>query len=401
MNPIRTLMLDSGAHALFGKHILESGKHIYDGKTAKENWFGTRKRLSKEFTEYMDGYTQFVNDHAECIDFYINVDVVLDPKRSYLAYKYLKQNGLSPVPVVHYNTPMKWVDKYLKDDLELLGIGGLSQGLTVRTFQKWCDQLFMHLCPKANDYKPIVRMHGFAVTSYTLLWRYPWWSVDSTSYNKMAGYGWLLIPHWNKGGWDFSRKPHQIGVVSEVTPTMRSLPKGKYDKGHFASVDDSCRPTFVSPAMVKGLQHVGPKSHPNREARRIVDRWLEYIEVPFGDNDTPGVSNTFGLRSYSNVRYFGLLEKALPEWPSQFIPPRGPSLLDLVRQEEQKHRQGSKHTPEQPRLFFAGAGAKGYRAEEVFEDANVLMSAWDFYIRKWKADKRFLKHEKERKKCKR
>ena len=65
-----TLFLDSGAHSLYMKLMLQN------------NTFN-----EKEYDEYFDNYIQFIKDNEQFIDTYVNLDVINDPVRSMKNYK--------------------------------------------------------------------------------------------------------------------------------------------------------------------------------------------------------------------------------------------------------------------------------------------------------------------------
>jgi hypothetical protein len=380
---IGSLFLDSGAFSIFHVGKLRHNLEWYD---------------TKAFRKYMDAYAAFVRRYEYAIDYYATVDVITDSVRSMKSLKYLEEeHGLNPVPVIHNRADPKLLDYYLERGDRFIGFGGMGS-MKSHEYKRWLDRMFQHICPKSNDYKPIVKVHGFAITSWSMLTRFPWYSVDSTTYNKMAGYGWLLIPHFHGGKWDFSRRYHQIGVCGEASP--KSMKKyGKYYSNGQFRVSKSHRPVFVSPTMQDGKKHIGPQDRPNREARKIVERWCDFIGIPLGDADTPGVSNTFGLRSHSNILYFDMLRQAIPKYPARFKPSRGPTLLDLIQ--DKGDRVHPKRKEREVKIYFSGVGAKDHRAEDLLEDSCVMLTAYDFSLRNWEPDDRFKRHLKERKRCRR
>jgi hypothetical protein len=53
------------------------------------------------FWQYVDEYAAFIKEYRDGIDFFANVDVIQDPKRTWKVQKYLEnEHGLDPVPVV-------------------------------------------------------------------------------------------------------------------------------------------------------------------------------------------------------------------------------------------------------------------------------------------------------------
>lgn len=274
--------LDSGAHSLYTKHVIarkhRDGYAFYDGL---------------EFKAYCDEYAAFVKKHASCIDYYANVDVIFDPDRSWKTLKYLEnEHGLRPVPVIHYGAAMSWVHKHLDAGYEFLGIGGLGQEATAAAYRKWADNVFSVLCP-GPSYLPVARTHGFAMTSFSLMRRYPWWSVDSASWTKSGAFGNVMIPHRRSGAFTFDTPPYVICMSCE-SPSAKKL------GDHYLTV------TKAEQATVRA--------------------WLEEINIPLGkglpgDEDfVEGVLNHHSHRKIANLMFFERLRASLPAYPWPFRP---------------------------------------------------------------------------------
>lgn len=319
--PIDKLFIDSGAFSLgpLVKNGKLNGKTIYPKwQNEKWSWYDT-----KEYKKYIDRYAAFVKEHKECIDIFVNVDVLDDPERTYRNQRYIeRKHGLRPVPVIHSFTAMKYIDRYLSDGHDYIALGGMGgkQMHKRMSYRKWIDTVFTRLCPASNGYKPIIKTHGFAVTSWHSMTRYPWYSVDSTTYTKMAGFGWLLVPKVRSDGEGFHYdKPYvQIGVCSEPTDSVKKRSETTHKLPGYNHV-------FISPAAAKSsstgtTKHIGPPSRRHGLLFDQVTVWLEHIGVPLGTEDgtVPGVVNSSKYRIQANLHYFDQLGKHLPEWPWPF-----------------------------------------------------------------------------------
>lgn len=285
---IEHFFLDSGAHSLYTKYVINK-KH-------KE---GYSYFESKEFMDYVDCYAAFVKSKAAAIDYYANVDVIFNPELTWKIQNYLeKEHGLRPVPVVHYGTDIKWLKKYVESGHDYIGLGGLGQEVTKGQYYAWANQMYSYLCPQSNKRKPIVRTHGFAMTSWELLVLYPWYSTDSASWAKAAAYGMIYVPRTVRGVFQFVGPPGEL------------LPKG-------------LRPFNL------GLSHMSPSKKMKEKhiytlspmAKRAVEKWLDHIGIPLGKVDDegneiePGVLTHHHWRKQANLRFFKDLSDALPEWP--------------------------------------------------------------------------------------
>lgn len=285
-------------------HFFDSGSFTI--RTRAQEWAAKKKGRTvnqyyntEEFQdylyEYMDGYAAFIKAHSVAIDYYANVDIIFNPELTYRNQKYLeKEHGLKPVPVVHFGTDLKWLRKYMDEGYDLIGIGGLvgSWGSSGKpAVYRWLDRAFNMACD-APDRKPKVRLHGFGATLYELLVRYPWWSVDSTTWTKIAAFGAIFVPHKRGGKWDFADRPYSISISME-SPSRHQ--RGR----HYLT---------LSPIM-----------------QGIVRDWLKTIDIPLGSYDKKtgevfeyGVITRHTERRAANLHFFEALRKWLPEYPWPF-----------------------------------------------------------------------------------
>lgn len=272
--------LDSGAHSLYTKHVIKR-KHA-DGYAFYD---------TKEFWQYVDAYAGFIKEHHDSIDYYANVDVIFNPKKSWEVLKYLeREHGLFPIPVIHYGTSLEWVHKHLREGYTYLGLGGLGQEATAKAYRSWADGVFEIICPPPNRL-PIVKTHGFAMTAYELLKRYPWFSVDSATWTKVGANGCIMVPHKRGKEFTFEIKPYHI-IVSNESTTQES--GGKHYKA-------------LSP-----------------NEKKTINEWLDLIEVPFGKTAKDGtiieygVTNRHSERKIANLKFFEGLRNWLPPYPWPF-----------------------------------------------------------------------------------
>jgi hypothetical protein len=285
-----SFFLDSGAHSLYNEHVLgkpEKKRYTY---YIKENGL-----LTKEFREYLDKYAEFVRKCGRGLDFYVTVDAIYNPEISWKSYRYLVDTyGIKPVPVIHHRTPLRWIGQYIREGCDFIGLGGLGQESTKESYTDWGDAVYDMLCSRSKERLPCVRTHGFAMTSYDLLLRYPWYSVDSASWAKAAGVGTVYVPHYRNGCCTFAVAPYSV--------TFNWRP------------DDGISKTSDK----KSFAALTPM------ARDIVCRWLEEINGPLGSIDDQGncleygVVSQYNARAIANLRFFERLCQWLPEWPWPF-----------------------------------------------------------------------------------
>lgn len=166
------IMMDSGAFS-FQMFLF---KHL-----ETPNIDGLRKKT-------IDLYVDFCKKHSKNWDFYVTFDYVREVEVVWKITKELEARGLKPVPVYHGDSSLDWIKKYLDAGYTRIGCSPL---LGVRSSHKnlrfYLDNLFRTVEP----YK--VKLHGFAMTSMSTMFAYPWYSVDSSSWSRTSSYGCVYV----------------------------------------------------------------------------------------------------------------------------------------------------------------------------------------------------------------
>jgi len=302
MNNI-SLFLDSGAHSLYTKKVIkkqhQNGYDFYD---------------TKDFWQYVDEYAEFVKAHKEYIDVYVNVDVIFDPDRSFKVQKYLEtKHGLSPLPVIHYGSHPKYLKKCL-GNYDYIGLGGLGQEVTSQQYVTWADQMWDIIC-NTKDRFPICKVHGFAMTSLRFMLRYPWYSVDSTSWVMTSRMGSIYVPKFKNNEWIYDENSWKICLSS------RSPGKGEEGK-HFDTLPKDSQDQIIKYLTKKGYK-IGKSEFKTIFVKKYKleenEKWngkelsdgTREVEIIIED----GLCNNYKLRDEVNIIYFLDLEKSIPKWP--------------------------------------------------------------------------------------
>ena len=353
---INSLFLDSGAFGIFARFVSKKSHHN------KNEFF-----KSPEFWKYIDEYGEFVSDNLGGFDYYANVDAIRDAKTSWKVQKYLeKEYDLNPIPVVHYGTPLKWLRRHLDEGYDLIGLGGIGQGVSSVSYMKWADTCFDIICD-TPDRTPRARIHGFAMTTYKFLHRYPWWSVDSTSWAKWPAYGIIYIPSIQNGEYIFpiSEKGEKPGQLSRT----KRFP---------------C-PFFVSQESPRVGAGAGKNSHIHNLVgykQKIIHDWLDKIQVPFGSRTEWGVMNSGEARIIANLRFFELVVKALPKWPWSFWSTVDKQLRQPLLHSEKPFKYKNKS---RLKLFYSGVeGNQTYTPDKVVQKSNLMVTYWSINNKKVK-----------------
>lgn len=238
---------------------------------------GAFSAWSQGVTIDIDEYIEFIKKNKQYIDIYAVLDVIGDPAATMKNQKYMESKGLSPLPCFHYGEDLKYLKHYLKH-YDYLALGGMVP-ISTGDLMAWLDNLFSNfICDEQG--MPRVKIHGFGLTAIPLLTRYPWYSVDSTSWVMTGRFGAVYVPIKRGGKYLYTEVPHKV-LVSDKSPQ-----KGEEGR-HFS--------TFS-----------------NLERKQI----LEYFEEK-GYTEAE-LSEDYKKRDELNIVYFIDLEKNLPSYPWAF-----------------------------------------------------------------------------------
>jgi len=274
--------LDSGAFSLWTKAF----EYHKEKGCGRWDYYET-----DEFWEYVDNYANFIIKYKAGIDLYANIDVIPHPELTWRNQQYMeKEYGLKPVPVVHYGTDLKWLRMYMDKGYKIIGLGGLVGSSMKKSCMSWIDDCFDMICD-TPDRLPKVKIHGFGVSSYRYLLRYPWWSVDSAAWDKIASFGGICVPHKRDGKFVFTEPPYILKVSMES-------PDRKSKRSHVLNL--------------------------SKNEQKIIIDWLAEIDIPLGSLDDKGEVDEKGVVTYhvyrriANLYFYDRMVKTLPKWPWPF-----------------------------------------------------------------------------------
>jgi len=158
----------------------------------------------------LDKYIEFVHKNKDRIQVYANLDVIGDGEASYKNWLYMRAAGLEPLPVYHLSTELKFLKLYM-EQAEYIGLGGLTT-ITKTDKVHGFDRLWTNYLTDDKGY-PRVKVHGFGIMAIDHISKYPWYSVDSTTWFRQSAYGSVFIPRMGKDGkYDYSLRQLMVSV---------------------------------------------------------------------------------------------------------------------------------------------------------------------------------------------
>ncbi len=145
-------------------------------------------------------------------------------------YKHLKimrKAGIDAMPVFHQGERRYWLDKMLDDGYDYIGISPANDR-TTKQKEIWLDEIFGYLCGLKGF--PSIKTHGFGVTAYPIMYRYPWFSCDSVTWLLIGGYGCIFVPKSSHGAHDYTLAPDVISLSQRIKKGKASAAALDYDK---------------------------------------------------------------------------------------------------------------------------------------------------------------------------
>ena len=279
---------------------------------------GAFSAWSQNKTIDIDEYIQFIKENKDAIDVYANLDSIGDPVKTWDNQMYMESKGLHPLPVYHYGEDIKWLLRMLKKGYDYIALGGMVP-ISNDQLIRWLDNLFSKYLTDPKGI-PCIKVHGFGLTSLELMLRYPWWSVDSTSWVITGRMGAIYIPKFKNGKWIYDENSWKINV-SNRSPNVKDSGK------HISTMSPMEKEILMKYITEKGykLGHSDFEWVPQDHELKENEKWVGGKELVVGDKreleimTELGISNQYQMRDEMNIMYFLDLEKSMPEWPWQFI----------------------------------------------------------------------------------
>lgn len=243
----------------------------------------------------IDKYINFC--HEELIKYpnitYVVLDIMGEGEPTYRNWKIMKKAGLNPLPIYHVSTDVKWLKKYLRQT-DYIGIGAIAN-LSSQKRMISLDRIWETYLIDENS-MPKYKIHGMGITSFSLMRRYPWYSIDSTSWLQIGIYGKILLPKYRKGCWIYDGDPFTIGF-STKSPTKKE--KGK----HIDNVS-----LLEKDLLMRYLKNVGFKLGKSK----FIEKEKKGKKIMKEEIIEEGISNNFEQRCFLNALYYSKYSQTLP-----------------------------------------------------------------------------------------
>lgn len=170
-------------------------------------------------------YAEYIHSGEQIWSAVSSLDAIGDPEKSYEYFRVLHDLGCNVCPVFHCREPVSWLKRYLDEGHPYIFLGGMVPESS-SWLREWLDDLWGNYLTDAKGL-PRVKIHGFGLTDQNLIFRYPWYSVDSTSWLMIGVYGSVaLLDHDTQLG---ARSLRKI-IMSNDSPRVKDDGSWHYDR---------------------------------------------------------------------------------------------------------------------------------------------------------------------------
>lgn len=170
-------------------------------------------------------YISFLKRWNSYIDTAASLDVIGDGEGTWRNQQVMEGYGEKPIPTYHTGEDLDLLQMYIQR-YPYIALGG-NVGRSADELMGWLDEMWDRYLTNAAGL-PIIRVHAFGVTSPEIMTRYPWYSVDSTSWLLAAATGKAAVCDTDLANWPWLR----MLPISDKSPDLAR-------DQHF----DSMRPT--------------------------------------------------------------------------------------------------------------------------------------------------------------
>lgn len=119
------------------------------------------------------------------------LDGIGDPLQTYRNQLHMEALGAKPLPCFHAGEDERYLEYYVQN-YEYITLGGMV-GSSTKQLCIWLDRMWERYLTDGSG-RPRLKVHGFGITAIPIMERYPWYSVDSSSWIQSAAFGSIITP---------------------------------------------------------------------------------------------------------------------------------------------------------------------------------------------------------------
>ena len=119
------------------------------------------------------------------------LDGIGDPLKTWQNQLAMEALGVRPLPCFHYGEDERYLEWYIAN-YPYITLGGMVP-ISTPQLVMWLDRIWdRYLVDKSG--RPKIKVHGFGLTTISLMERYPWYSIDSSTWVQLAAFGGIIVP---------------------------------------------------------------------------------------------------------------------------------------------------------------------------------------------------------------
>ena len=176
-------------------------------------------------------YCDYIKRNEDIIEVASVLDGIGNAQQTYEHQCFMESLGVKPLPCFHYGEDERYLEYYLAN-YDYITLGGMVP-ISTPQLHIWLDRLWDKYLTDGSG-RPRIKIHGFGLTAIPLMEKYPWYSVDSSSWVQMASNGAIYLPEY--------------GII----PISQSSPQAKNEGQHFLT-----RPIIEQEAIRRKLDEYG------------------------------------------------------------------------------------------------------------------------------------------------
>jgi len=272
----------------------------------------------------LDDYCAYLTERNNPNDIYLSLDVINNGQKSYDNWLEMRKRGFNPIPIYHASTDLKYLKLYLDSGIDYLALGAIAKMHTGTRITSLDEMWRKFLVDRRGI--PTIRVHGLGLTSLRVITRYPWYSVDSTSWQQAGMWGMLFLPRKTGGEFDCANHSYKRFVSTRA-------PRGQ---GEHHILDCSQEEQALAKEFVEscGVLWGISKLRPASRGAKLGENEIMWTKTRRGKPLPPtieelvqkGVINDHMCRNIVNFKFFVRLSRQLPSYPWAFKP-RIPKVL--------------------------------------------------------------------------
>ena len=211
---------DSVRYNLESYHYIHKGRYVEHIRKDGVKVFldsGAFSSFSLGVSVSIEAYAEFIKANQDIIEMASVLDAIGDPVGTYHNQQTLERLGAEVLPCFHYGEPLDLCEYYVRN-YPYITIGGMVP-IPNRKLEGWLDEVWDKVLTDKDGYSRI-KIHGFGMTARDLMLKYPWYSVDSSSWVQAAANGNIVLPEFNQPLAISARSPN----VKEFMKHYATLP---------------------------------------------------------------------------------------------------------------------------------------------------------------------------------